>query len=271
MKRFLSLALTLLLLLALTVPASADMIIEPENRFFAQHRGEMTYVNRSYRVNSPTGFVTVWNAPDGSMVKGQFQNGFTMYVMWQYETWGFSRIWGDEKWIEGWVDLEQMDPVYDHIAFAREYADRITPYNGEFADFTDGRATINYYAYPGSAEVVRSHYIFEYDTMELLVGSKDSASYISSVFVDEQGLTWGFVGYMRGRIDAWFCLDDPGITVGEGGVPVRDVNAPELYPAVRPTLPAKSYVPYALVGGVTVLTGGTLVFLRRKKVIASRS
>ena len=265
MKRFLSACLTAVMLLALAVPVSADLLWEPRsNAFYSMHRDDCEYLGRNYRANSPDGFVTVWNAPNGSMVVDQFSNGFQMWAYWQYENWGLVSIRGDEEWIEGWVDLEQMDLIYDNASFAEEYAHRIAPYNGEFADFTDAGAVINFYSYPGSPDIVRSNFMFEYDTMEMLVGTKDSPSYIQSVFVDEQGLTWGFVGYMRGRLNAWFCLDDPSIVVGEG-VPLRDVGAEDPIPAQPPTLPAKAYLPYALVGGVAALTAGMLAFFRKKK------
>jgi len=265
MKRFLSACLTAVLLLALALPASADLLWTPPNDpFFAKHYEECETVMRSYRANGADGFVTVWNQPDGSGVVAQFENGTALSVVWRWEDWGCINARVDEKWVDGWIPLAELSLIYDHISFAEEHAHRIAPYNGEFADFTDAGAVINFYSYPGSPDIVRSNFMFEYDTMEMLVGTKDSPSYIQSIFVDEQGLTWGFVGYMRGRLNAWFCLDDPSIVVGEG-VPLRDVGAEDPIPAQPPTLPAKAYVPYALVGGVAALTAGMLAFFRRKK------
>jgi len=272
MKRLLTCVLTVVLLLVLAVPASADMLWTPINdAFFEKHYEECTVVGRGYRANGAEGFVTVWNAPDSSAVIGQFENGTLLTVAWLWEDWGCVNVQvKDERsegyeWLDGWVPMAELSLIYDHIAFAEEYADQIKPYNGEFADFNDEKATVNFYAYPGSESIVRSNFMFEYDTMELLVGTKDSPSYIQSVFVDEQGLTWGFIGYMRGRMNAWFCLDDPGIVAGEG-VPVRDTDAPELIPAQPPQMPAKGYIPYVLVGGVVLVTGTILtVFFRKKK------
>lgn len=268
MKRFLTCLLSLTLLLALASTAQADVLWEPHgNSFYNSHQNELTYEGRNYRANSTDGFITIWNAPDGSLVKGQFQNGFTLHVYWRYENWGLTSVRGDEEWIEGWVDLGKMDLLYDHIAFAQEHAEEIKPYNGEFADFTDDHATVNFYPYPGAPTVSISWYMFEHNVMENLTGTADTPSYIQSVYVDEQGLTWGFVGYMYGRLNAWFCLDNPG-GVNDGTTtdfPLRDTQTPELIPPQAPVLPAKSYIPYILVGTVVIVTAGALALFFKKK------
>ena len=75
-------------------------------------------------------------------------------------------------------------------------------------------------------------------------------------------MTWGFVGYLFGRISGWFCLDDPGGT----DFPVREVEVPELIPAQTPRFPVMACVPYALVATVVVVTAVLLaVFFRKKR------
>jgi len=268
MKRFLTAVLTIVLLLALAVPAAADVLWTPVNdSFFESHYEECTHEGRNYYANGPEGFVTLWKAPESGRVVAQFENGQSLTVNWIYEDWGCVNARVKDEWIDGWVPMKELRLIYDHISFAEEYAHRITPYSGEFSDFDDDGATVNFYKFPGSPDIVRSNYMFEYDIMEMLVGTKDSPSYIQNVFVDEQGLTWGFVGYMRGRMNAWFCLDDPGITVGDGAgqVPARDIGAADLQPAREPVLPRGAYLPYVLVGAVAVGTGAALGLLRKKK------
>ena len=80
--------------------------------------------------------------------------------------------------------------------------------------------------------------------------------------MDEDGRTWGYVGYLYGRINGWFCLDEP-----EGrNFPVRQVGTPELTEAREPTLPVRGYVPYIL-SGVLVLAAVALaaVLLARRR------
>lgn len=272
MKRLLTCALTLAALLALIAPARADLLWEPYgNQFYETHGSGCKYVGRSYYANGEEGFVTLWDAPNGYMVEGQYQNGFTMSVYWQYEDWGCAAIWGDEGEVIGWVPMSDLELIYDYISFAEEYAERIKPYDGEFADYDGGAAGVAFYEYPGAPEVVRYWDFSDWkEILSNLTGSADQASYIQSVFVDENGLTWGFVGYMYGRMNAWFCLDDPegdGKAVGEESVfPVRQVDGPELIPARPPVLPAAGYVPYILVGAVVAVTAVLLaVFFRKRK------
>lgn len=59
MKKFLSLACALAALLALAAPARADLLWEPDNRFYRDH--PCTYVDRSFYANGPDGFVTLWS------------------------------------------------------------------------------------------------------------------------------------------------------------------------------------------------------------------
>lgn len=267
MKRLLTCALTLIMLLALAAPAFADVMWEPDNnRFYDTHRDQCEYENRSYYANGKEGFVTLWDSPNGSMVRAQFENGDTLRVYFIYRDWALSAYWTDGKETSGWVPMADLELVYDYISFEEEYADRITPYNGEFVDYDGEPEVINFYRYPGAAGVAQSFDIAKMsqhmgNILENLTGTADSSSYISKIFVDEDGLTWGYVSYMYGHLNAWFCLDEPDGT----DFPVRDVSAPSLTPAQEPSLPAAGYVPYILVAAVVIVTAGLLVFFYGKK------
>ena len=99
------------------------------------------------------------------------------------------------------------------------------------------------------------------DVLKNLTGSGESSSCIRNIFVDEEGHTWGAVGYLYGCRDSWFCLDAPD---GED-FPVRAVAEPEITPAKMPVLPAKGYAPYILVALVVGATGGILAFFYGKR------
>lgn len=262
MKKFVTLLLAATALLSLAAPAKADVLWEPMgNAFYDKHWNDCVHDGRNYYANGQDGFVTLWNAPDGHGVEGQFENGAVLYVYWIYEDWGY--VYTSP---EGWVPLADLQLIYDQISFEEDHADRITPYNGEFADYAGGAKTVNFYEYPGAEEIqetfVLSDKLWLLDT---LTGTAYEESCIESVFVDESGLTWGFVPYMDniyGRINAWFCLEQPD---GEN-FPTREGNAPDLIPARTPVLPAVGYVPYLLVGAVVLVTAGLLlVFFRKKK------
>ena len=262
MKRLFVFLLALLTLLALAAPAYADIMWEPDNSFYRKHQDECTYVDRNYYANGPEGFVTLYSAPGGGIVQGQYRNGFSLHVYHRYQDWGCVTVFGNEGQVSGWAPMSELELIYDYIAFEEEYADRITAYNGEFADYEGDAAAVNFYAYPGAPQIRQTwDTAGEWHVLENLTGSTDGHSYISSIFVDEDGRTWGYVNYMYGHLNSWFCLDEPDGT----DFPVRDVSAPSLIPAQTPVLPVSAYVPYILVGLVVAVTAGMLVFFYGKR------
>ena len=265
MKRLFSILLALLLAAALTPSARADILWEPSaNYFYERHRSQCAYENRGYRANGPEGFVTLLDAPGGSQVRSQFKNGEKLWIYYLYDggAWGLAAYGEDGREISGWVPMESLSLVYDFQSFQEEYGARITPYGGEFADYQGTPAAVNFFEYPGAAEVKqRWETGGQWRVLENLTGTAEADSYISSVFVDEEGRTWGFVGYMYGRLNGWFCLDQPD---GED-FPLREVDQPELIPARQPVLPATGYVPYLLVAAAVLATAAALVLLYGKK------
>lgn len=265
MKRILTGALTLIMLFSLALPAFADVMWEPDdNSFFERHRRDCTYEDRSYYANGKDGFITLLDAPDGGVVRAQYKNGEVLWVGYAYRDWALVSRWEDGNSFSGWAPTADLTLVYDYLRFAEEYADQITDYNGEFADYDGGAAVFHFYEYPGAAEIKHS---FEdtgdmgWDIAGNLTGAHGNSSYISSIFVDEDGRTWGFVNYMYGFRNSWFCLDEPD---GEH-FSAREVSAPELTPPQEPSLPAVSYLPYILVAAVVAVTAGLLVFFYGKR------
>ena len=268
MKKTLRLCLVLVMLASLTVSASADLIWAPDNSFFRSHADECTHLEGGkYFVNSEDGFITLWSRPDGGWVVGQVSNGVQTAVSWLYKDWTCITVMSDEGRIEGWVAMEDLSKVFDRIAFAEAYADRIAPYNGEFTDYDGEDLYGTFFEYPGAPEVKHRVEMKAQDgtVRDSLTGSRDGNSAISSIFVDENGLTWGYVGYLNGKLQGWFCLDDPDGTE----FPLRQVEQDELISPCDPSevsLPLRAYLPYALAGGAVVVTGGLLaVFFRKKK------
>lgn len=260
MKRLITCLLTLTALLALTVPAHADLLWEPrENQFFEQHRNDCTYEGRGYYANGEEGFVTLWDAPKGYTVLSQYENGEKLRVHYIYRSWGLVCNWEDNTEISGWVPLADLSLAYDHISFAEEYAGQIQDYNGEFAAYAGEPSCINFYEYPGAPEI-KSPYApkpgYMQDLLDQLTGAAGDGSAIRSVFTDGDGRTWGYVDYFYGRVEGWFCLDEP------DGVdfPPRQVAQAEIIPPQPPVLPTVSYTPYILVGAVVALTAALLLW-----------
>lgn len=272
MKRILTCILVLMTVLALSMPAYADIMWEPsDNSFYDDHRDECKYEDRAYYANGQNGFVTMVSAPGGSMLKGQYENGEILWVGYTYgrdggDIWALVERWEDDKENSGWIRMSDLSLVYDYICFAEEYGDRITDYNGEFADYDGDAEAVNFYKYPGAPEIDQTFAFSNSwggDILGNLTGTSENPSYIHSIFVDEDGRTWGFVSYMYGYRNAWFCLDEPD---GEN-FPIREVSTANLTPAQEPVLPAASYVPYILVAAAVAATGALLVIFygKRKK------
>ena len=260
MRRLLTGCWALALLLALCAPARADVLWEPNNSFYERHRDQCEYIGRQFYANGDQGFITLWDAPEGTRVVHQFQNGYTLWIYYQYEDWVCAVVWGDEGEIAGWAPMEDFVLKYDYLCFAEEYAHEIHPYDGEFDDYDGGAAEIVFYEYPGAPEPKD---IWEAaEILDQLTG-REGTSYIASTFTDEEGRTWGYVAYLFGSRNLWFCLDEP-----DGrDFPVRQVSTPELTAAREPTLPARGYVPYLLSGVLVaaVVAAAAVMLARRKK------
>ena len=263
MKKILRLCLVLVMLASLTVSASADLIWAPDNSFFRSHADECTHLEGGkYFVNSEDGFITLWSRPDGGWVVGQVSNGVQTAVSWLYKDWTCITVMSDEGRIEGWVAMKDLSKVYDYLAFEAEYADRITPYNGEFADYDGEDLYGTFFEYPGAPEVKHRVEMKAQDgtVRDSLTGSRDGNSAISSIFVDENGLTWGYVGYLNGKLQGWFCLDDPDGTE----FPLREVVQDELIQPQTPSMPARAYESYVVVAIVVIaVVVVTILLLRR--------
>ena len=122
MRRLLTGCWALALLLSLAAPARADVLWEPNNSFYERHADECQYLGRSFYANGAEGYITLWDAPGGYLVKGQFSNGFILWVYYQFEDWVYAVVWGDEGEISGWAPLADFALKYDDISFAEEYA-----------------------------------------------------------------------------------------------------------------------------------------------------
>ena len=266
MKRISALFLSLILSFSLAVPTLADVLWEPNNRFYEKHRSDCQLLQRSFYVNGEDGYVDLLAAPDSSTVALQLENGEQVYIYWQYENWGYVEIEEDG----GWVELDELELIYDHISFAEEYADSIIPYDSALCqpllDSWDG-STMVMWPYPGAKDPI-SVWEEADSAMEML--KAEGATYFRQIFRDEEGLIWGFCGYLWGNRNFWVCLNapagraDPLVQEGEAEIPVREIPAVELTPAQEPELPTSYVLPIALVSGVVLLTAGYLLVKKKK-------
>lgn len=202
MKRTLCLILALILALSMCVFVSADVIWEPEDDFFTWHSGDCTYVSAVYYANGENGYISVYAAPGDAKPRCVIPNGNAYGVSWtyngewaliEYDKLTLENAYGDET---GWVRLTELAKKYDGADFQRDYADKMTAGEVTLSSEDVGESFV-VWNYPGSGEV-------EYYS----IPANDDLHF-DSVYVDANGLRWGYIGYYYGRLNGWVCVDEP--------------------------------------------------------------
>lgn len=198
LKHLLALCLTCLMLAALTVPAAADVIWEPNDLFYNTHADECDYIRyRRYMTNSDAGYVYQYQSPASSITVSSQPNGTEISLAWLYtddkgETWGLTN---DET---GWYRLSDLSLIYDCQEFLTDNKDKCVPYDDSFETIaaTSERPVVTW-TYPGGER--SSNKITDERTTE----------HIQLMYTDENGLVWGYISYMYGMRDFWVCLSAP--------------------------------------------------------------
>lgn len=240
----------------------ADIIWEPDDNFYNQNASECTYVNRVYTANGPDGIVIVYKSPESPQVVTQIDNGTQIYISYTYQApdgivWGIYEdfVGGITRWITGWIPMDYMALVYDSISFAEEFDADIVAQDGGLDDAYLGQE-IYLWKYPGSTE-------------QHLMPSEDYLPSYSSVFVDEEGRSWGNVGYYFGMKNTWVCIDQPTAdfdTLYPEGAPQRGTEQAGSTERIVPGQNnAATILTVVLVLAVVLITAGLLVILRRRR------
>lgn len=193
MKKILSLAFALAMILSLSLTAYADVIWEPfDDDFYQENREAFRLHEESYYANSPTGAVKCYDRP-GGRVTDSVENGTVVNIYYIYEKDGQS--WGmtmDETYMEMSLLLNRYD---------REFFDDHPEITDTLPAGVEGKipmeATMYLWTYPGGVATEASNRWEE-----------DVASGCTSFYTDADGNTWGYVGYWFGRMNCWVCLTD---------------------------------------------------------------
>lgn len=217
MKRFFML-LAVCFILMPAVVVYADVIVEPQNDFFFNHRNECVYIDHSFYVNGENGSVSLKKEPGSKKEIAVMQNNEVLYVSHTYdykgETWGVAEVLTPEnQWVYGWVPLSQLLLIYDYRSFEEDHQDEFKPYTGDYHELLTAEQIV-YWKYPCSGIVMG---IMTENIEEFVNNFKDSLNkgeiiqpYISYIYTDEEGREWGFSGWggVTGK-DQWICLSDP--------------------------------------------------------------
>lgn len=198
MKKILCLMAAFVCFLICTLSVRADVIWEPEDSFYEEHASKCSYVNRSFTADGPDGTVILYESPESAKVVDTWGNGYQVYISYTYE--GSNGIlWGvceNESGQTGWVPMEYMKVVYDHISFQEDYGSEIVEQSGVLEEQYRGE-DIWIWEYPGAKE-----------PSNVSLDLPDLPEYIS-MYRDEKGYNWGYVGYYYARRDFWVCIDQP--------------------------------------------------------------
>ena len=126
MKRLFSILILAALVCALAVPAAADTVSPPNNRFYQRHSKDCMPVNRAFYTNGPEGYVLAHTTP-GSRTGEPLPNGQPYRVHAVYrDRWGIVlfRIdapnggfeTGEWESVYGWVDMNEMVSEEDYTS-----------------------------------------------------------------------------------------------------------------------------------------------------------
>lgn len=246
----------------LVVTASADVIWEPDDDFYAAHADQCDYLGRSYYANGQAGFVMVFETPKAEKyVEHYLENGTELYVSFTMEyggkTWGVVEL---EDGRTGWVAMEALTLIYDGQSFTEEHEAEFAPYDGSFETLCtsiDQRVIV--WTFPGSGKMNCdfAHLNQNYSPLEPDV-----------TWTDSEGRVWGHIGYYMGA-RGWVCLSDPDneeLPVTEREYDLYPVSAepdtvPEPEGAARPGTLSLS----GTVAAVILLCGVTVVLLLRMR------
>lgn len=119
MKRTFCLLLALMLVLALVPAVSADVIVEPQDSFFWEHRGECQRIDRTYYADGPENVAEVYRSPESAAVVERVKNGEVLPISYRYTdengiSWGLCEYFGDEYWV-GWVPMDTAAQIRLHL------------------------------------------------------------------------------------------------------------------------------------------------------------
>ena len=247
MKSFLKFVLVLFVtaavLLTAAVPAFADVIWEPNDAFYEAHRFECTYVNRGYTLAGANGEVEIRTEPNGA-VRTTLKNGGLRNIShtwsdgvneWGYTEWGYDG--SDNTQLNrdaGWVRMSDLKLIYDSEEFFKDHGDEIETVDPIELSF----ASVKLFAYPNAPE--SRAYVF--DDME-------EPFTFETVYIDEAGLRWGYVGYYYGIRQKWICIDEPLIEGTDEPEPEAETPGPSGISYQIPLLLAA-----VLVAAVVILT-----------------
>ena len=265
MKRIMRIC-CMLLLVASLLPLSvrADVIYEPFDSFYEQHRRECTYVSRNYTASGPNGNVTLYESPLDPKEEKIYDNGTVLSVSYSYEAvngviWACCDNWEDGT--TGWVPMEYLELIYDGKSFAEEFGDRFVAVEMNFDISSLNGEAIYFWEYPGCKEPFQGP------------SGVDNGPTLINTYRDEMGYEWGQCGYYFGIKGHWINLNDPTADYEtlypnqpeETETPETEPAATEQVEEIKPAGNGEKLTVILAVTAVVAVTAVMLVALKKKK------
>lgn len=253
MKNLMTVLLTLLMVAGLSVPVFADVIYIPEDPFLEEYLNESQRMDRAYRALTE---VTVYESPESDKKLGTLAKDESVFIYYVFtdardNQWGYCERYNSETYdlqFSGWLPMAYMELVYDYISFAEDYGDTFRNEEGQLSEaYADD--TVWFWNYPGSESG---------DPFDMAAWADDYLPEYHNIYQDEQGRSWGYVGYYYGHRNFWICLDEPTAdfdTLYPSGAPQVEITEPG---QTDPTLPAEEIVPQLSAGTRLLRTGITV-------------
>ena len=260
MKKLLVLLLSLLMVCSMAVTASADILWEPFNDSFYDHKSCATVAATYFVPENMT--VTLYQSPEDDTVLAVWDTGTRVYV-------GFKQTVNGEEWgvgyaydnfnQEGWFRLGRLQKEYNHQDFIMDFGMECTQDDSVIVTKDDVEGDIPTWTYPGSGISAGNL------PKDILGGGyNDGVVSFQHIYPAPDGSQWGYVGYYMGRC-GWVWLDDPDnpetpLLVQEPENTVTDTAPTEEAPGPDSTV----VIIAALVAAVVVVTG-VLIVVKKKK------
>ena len=256
----------LLLLAAFLLPLTvqADVIYEPFDSFYEQHRRECTYVSRRYTAVGPNGNVTLYESPVDPKVEMTYENGTVLDVSYSYEAndgvlWACCDNWDDGA--TGWVPMEYLELIYDGKSFQEEFGDQFVPVEMNFDISELNGEAMYFWEYPGCKEPFQGP-----------SGIENGPTLINT-YRDEMGYEWGPCGYYFGIKGHWINLNNPTADYEtlyphqqeETTAPETETSTTEPVAEIKPAANGEKLTVILAVMAVVAITAVMLVVLKKKK------
>lgn len=207
-----------------SLPASADVLWEPYNdSYYEKHRDNMKVVQRPYVIPEE---MPVYSNPDRSPV-GTISAGI-VYIYYT-NTRSDGTVWGSyvadyRNDTIYWINLTNIEPLYNLTSFNEEHKDEFTEYNKEYEGRDRGGKSIVIYEYPDCDIPYFKPSVFENPPEEWY-------NYFDYLYKNESGI-WGYIPYMYLE-KGWVLIEDKdGNFLPHGDMKESDIDYSYEAPAI---------------------------------------